>query len=293
MDNDTIRDLVRARNAAIARGADTAAEAECCTPTPAAADGACCVESRSEPACCVPAPTEATGCCGTAADAPADRGLAMGYAAADLAAVGDGANLGLGCGNPNAIAALRAGEVVVDLGSGAGFDCFLAARAVGPTGRVIGVDMTPEMVSRALANAVRMGVGNVTFRLGEIEHLASADSVADVILSNCVINLVSDKAAVYRDAFRVLRPGGRLAIADVIASGVMPDAARTDPALRCGCIGGAATEARTVADLRDAGFTDIAVIPRPASRDLIAGWAPGSGAEDWVVSADIRARKPA
>ncbi len=228
-------------------------------------------------------------CCG----GDAGKSVQMGYAPADLAAVPEGANLGLGCGNPQAIAALRAGETVVDLGSGAGFDCFLAASAIGPTGQVIGVDMTHEMLARARANAAKLGVANVTFRLGEIEHLPVADNTVDAILSNCVINLVPNKAQVFHEAFRILRPGGRLAISDVVNTAPLPAHLAADPALFCGCAAGAAPVAAIEAWLRAAGFTAIAVTVKPESRDLIATWAPGSGIENFVVSATIEARKPA
>lgn len=216
----------------------------------------------------------------------------MGYTEAELGAVPDGANLGLGCGNPQAIAALRPGETVLDLGSGAGFDCFLAARAVGDAGRVIGVDMTHEMLAKARDNARRIGAGNVEFRLGELEHLPVADNTVDVILSNCVINLVPDKDQVFREAFRVLKPAGRLAISDVISTAPLSDDLKSDPALLCGCVSGAAPADRLRTWLTEAGFTDIAITPQPESRTLIASWAPGRGVENSVVSATIEARKP-
>jgi len=231
----------------------------------------------------------APGCCGATASASA----ALGYSSDELAAVPDGANLGLGCGNPHAIAGLRVGETVVDLGSGGGFDCFLAARQVGPAGRVIGVDMTPQMITKARENARRAGVTNVDFRLGEIEHLPLPDASVDVILSNCVLNLSPSQADVIREAFRVLRPGGRLAISDVVATAAIPERFRgTDYAL-AGCVGGALPVAELERMLTEAGFADIAVRPRPESRAFIKDWMPGTGIEEYIASATIEATKPA
>jgi len=264
MDNAEIKEMVRARYGSIAEAAGTA---DCCAP--------------------------ATSCCGpSAAGTLSKKSREMGYSEAELAAVPDGANLGLGCGNPQAIAALRPGEVVIDLGSGAGFDCFLAAQQVGAQGHVIGVDMTHAMLKKARDNAAKVGAANVEFRLGELEHLPVADNTADAILSNCVINLVPDKAQVFREAFRVLKPGGRLAISDVVNQAPLPAELEADTALLCGCIAGAAPIARIEAWLSAAGFVDVRVTPRPESRDLIATWAPGKGIEHFVVSATVEGRKP-
>jgi len=232
---------------------------------------------------CVP------GCCGDTANASA----ALGYSADELAAVPDGANLGLGCGNPHAIAGLRVGETVVDLGSGGGFDCFLAARQVGPAGRVIGVDMTPQMITKARENARRAGVTNVDFRLGEIEHLPLPDASVDVILSNCVLNLSPSQADVIREAFRVLRPGGRLAISDVVATAAIPERFRGTDCALAGCVGGAVPVAELERMLTEVGFADIAVRPRPESRAFIKDWMPGTGVEEYIASATIEAKKPA
>jgi arsenite methyltransferase len=239
--------------------------------------------------CCAPA--AAPSCCGPAAPADA-KAREMGYSADELAAVPEGANLGLGCGNPQAIAAMKPGEVVVDLGSGAGFDCLLAARQVGATGHVIGIDMTHEMLKKARHNAVRIGASNVEFRLGELEHLPVADNTADVILSNCVINLVPDKAQVFREAFRVLKPGGRLAISDVVNTKPLTPDLAADRALICGCVANAAPVRHVEAWLAAAGFQDVRVAVKPESRELVASWAPGRGIEDYVASAIIEARKP-
>ena len=216
----------------------------------------------------------------------------LGYSDADIESVPEGANMGLGCGNPTAIAALQPGETVLDLGSGGGFDCFLAAGRVGAEGRVIGVDMTPEMVSKARKNAEQGGYANVEFRLGEIEHLPVADSSVDVIVSNCVINLSPDKRAVYREAFRVLRPGGRLAISDVVTTAPLPEELRSDPALLAGCVAGAMQVDELEAILHEAGYADIRIEPKAESREFIRQWAPGRRIEDYVASANIEATKP-
>ncbi|UJR82991.1 arsenite methyltransferase [Sandaracinus amylolyticus] len=235
-----------------------------------------------------------SGCCG-----PTSAGLGvgstsagLGYSDAELAAVPQGADMGLGCGNPQAIAALQEGETVLDLGSGGGFDALLAARQVGPKGSVIGVDMTPDMISKARANAAKAGATNVEFRLGEIERMPVSDASVDVIISNCVINLSPDKAAVFREAFRVLRPGGRLAIADVVATAVLPDAVRADVAAYTGCVAGAAHVEELRAMLTKAGFGEVRVDVKEASRATIRDWFPESGAERYVASAAIEAIKP-
>ena len=237
--------------------------------------------------CCAPA-ADASSCCSP----EQAKAAKMGYTQEDLQAIPDGANLGLGCGNPQAIAALKSGEVLIDLGSGAGFDCLLAARQVGPEGRVIGVDMTHEMLAKARDNAARIGARNVEFRLGEIELLPIADNTGDVIISNCVINLVPDKAQVFREAFRVLKPGGRLAISDVVNIAPLPAELASDKALLCGCVAGAAASAAIEDWLRSAGFTDISIQVKPESREYVATWAAGRGIENYVASATIEARKP-
>lgn len=236
-----------------------------------------------------------SSCCGVSDDLDINtlNSLRLGYNQADLDSVPEGADMGLGCGNPRAIAALQAGQVVLDLGSGGGFDAFLAAREVGPAGQVIGVDMTPEMISKARLNAEKANFENVEFRLGEIEHLPVANDTVDVIISNCVINLSPNKPQVFRDAFRVLKPGGRLAISDVVATIDLPEEMKSDPQLYAGCMAGASKVNDLETMLQAAGFIDIEITPKDESREFIQDWAPGHGVEDYVLSAYIRAVKPA
>ena len=185
---------------------------------------------------------------------------AIGYSDDDLSAVPDGSNLGLGCGNPVAIASLKKGEVVLDLGSGAGFDCFLAANAVGCNGQVIGVDMTPEMITRARANAREGGYENVVFRLGEIENLPVADSSIDVVISNCVINLSQEKKKVFEEAFRVLKPGGRLMVSDIVLLKKLPDELQSSEEAYIGCIAGAVLKEEYISTLKLAGFQSVKIL---------------------------------
>ena len=239
------------------------------------------VAELNEPGC-------APGCCGNGTQSS----LRLGYSEEDLAALPEGADLGLGCGNPQAIANLRVGDTVVDLGSGAGFDSFLAARKVGPSGKVIGVDMTAAMVTKARDNARRAKVERVEFRLGEIEHLPIADGVADVILSNCVINLVPDKKGAFTEAFRVLKRGGRLAISDVVAVAPLPAALQEKVAALTGCISGASPVDELQAALLQAGFGAVKIEVKRESREFIRDWMPGSDAENYIASATIEAVKP-
>lgn len=235
-----------------------------------------------------------SSCCGVSDDLDINtlNSLRLGYSEDDLANVPDGADMGLGCGNPRAIASLTRGEVVIDLGSGGGFDAFLAAREVGETGKVIGVDMTPSMVSKARSNAHKANFENVEFRLGEIENLPVADNTADVIISNCVINLSPNKAQVFSDAFRVLKSGGRLAISDVVASCEMPEEMKNDLALYSGCMAGASLVHELEGFMRSAGFTQIKISPKDESKNFIKDWAPGTPVTDYVASAYIEAIKP-
>lgn len=221
-----------------------------------------------------------------------DVSAQLGYSSDELTAVPDGANLGIGCGNPQTIAALKPGEVVLDLGSGGGFDCFLASRHVGETGRVIGVDMTPEMVSRARGNAINGGFTNTDFRLGEIEHLPVRDETVDVIISNCVINLSPAKQQVFDEAYRVLRSGGRLAISDIVTTAELPPEIKNDLDLMySGCISGASTVYELKAMLAQSGFKDVVVEPKDDSKEFIKDWVPGANIENYIASAVIKGVK--
>lgn len=261
-----------------------------------------------------PAATEAKGsccagggCCGPATFSPDQLAEAIGYATGDLAAVPEGANMGLSCGNPTAIASLKPGEVVLDLGSGGGFDCFVAGPKVGATGRVIGVDMTPDMLTKARANiagyAKQTGLNNVEFRLGEIENLPVADTSVDVVISNCVLNLSPDKSRVWNEIARVLKPGGRVAVSDLALLKPLPDAVRRDVEALVGCVAGAVLVDETRAQMEAAGLTDIVLTPKPEYIDAMTNWEDplyrkimealpaGTKASDFITSLDIAGRK--
>lgn len=234
--------------------------------------------ARTASSCCLPT----VSCCGP--EKAVDKiSMGIGYRPEDLEAVPEGANLGLGCGNPLALASLKEGETVVDLGSGAGFDCFLAANAVGKSGRVIGIDMTPEMLDKARENGRRGGYAQVEFRLGEIENLPVADNTADIIISNCVINLAPDKGRVFAEAFRILKPGGRLMVSDIVLLGELPLAIKDSIAAYVGCIGGAVKKDGYLQAIRAAGFQGVEIadeqtfpvedlLAHPAARESAAGF---------------------
>ncbi len=248
-------------------------------------------EADSSGDCC----GEASSCCGVSDDDQINAIIStrLGYSQTDRDAVPDGADMGLGCGNPRAIASLKVGETVLDLGSGGGFDAFLAAQEVGENGAVIGVDMTPTMISKARKNAEKARFSQVEFRLGEIEHLPVADNTVDVVISNCVINLSPDKSQVFNEMFRVLKPGGRLAISDVVATTELPESMRSDPFLHTACVAGAATIESLEEIISQAGFSQVAIQPKDESREFIRDWVPGSKVEDYVVSATIEGIKDA
>lgn len=231
-------------------------------------------------------------CCGVSAKPDPTYSEELGYTKEELESVPEGANMGLGCGNPQAIASLKEGEVVLDLGSGGGFDAFLASRKVGPKGRVYGVDMTAEMLSSARATAIKGGYTNVEFLLGEIEHLPLPDKTVDVIISNCVINLSTHKEQVFKESFRVLKEGGRLAISDMVSYKTLPAEMVNNKELYCNCISGAIPISELKQLLSNVGFTDIVIETQENSRMFIKDWVPGSDAENYVISAKIKAVKP-
>lgn len=231
-------------------------------------------------------------CCGVSSKPDHAYSKELGYTQKELESVPEGCNMGLGCGNPQTIASLKQGEIVLDLGAGGGFDVFLAAQQVGPHGKVFGVDMTPEMLSKARANAEKSGYKNVEFLLGEIEHLPLPNNSVNVIISNCVVNLSTHKTQVFNEAFRVLKEGGRIAISDMVADKPLPPEMVNNQELYCNCISGAITIEELKKILADAGFIEITVEPQENSRMFIKDWVPGSDAENYVVSAKIKAVKP-
>ena len=233
-----------------------------------------------------------TGCCGSNTTFDVNEVTKnLGYSAVDLSNMPDGANMGLGCGNPIAIASRKEGEVVLDLGSGGGFDCFLARRQVGETGFVIGVDMTPEMIKLARENAQKSRYSNVEFRLGEIEHLPVADLSVDVIISNCVINLSLDKEKVFKEAYRVLKDGGRLSVSDIVATAELPEDIKSDIAMMAGCIAGAEYVENIRAMLSNSGFKKINLWPKDNSKEILLSWIPDKNIDDFVASYIIEAFK--
>jgi len=249
------------------------------------------------------------GCCGPVTFTPEQLAQAVGYSRAELDGVPDGANMGLSCGNPTALASLRPGEVVLDLGSGGGFDCFVAGPKVGASGRVIGVDMTPDMLAKARRNTAsyreHAGLDNVEFRLGEIENLPVADASVDVVISNCVLNLSPDKARVWREIARVLRAGGRAAVSDLALTRPLPESVRSDIEALVGCVAGAVLVEEVEAAARAAGLTEIVLTSKPQYieammnwedplyRRIVAALPAGAKASDYITSLDVSAVKGA
>ncbi len=220
--------------------------------------------ARTEDSCCAPS----VSCCGgSRAD---DISRKIGYGDEELSSVPEGANLGLGCGNPVALASLKKGETVLDLGSGSGFDCFLAANKVGKNGKVIGVDMTPDMLDRARENAKKGNYTNVEFRLGEIENLPVADNSVDAVISNCVINLAPDKKRVFKEAYRALRSGGRLMVSDMVLTKELPDAIKNSVEAYIGCLSGAVSKDEYIKDIKEAGFRDVRIVDESHYIELLS-----------------------
>lgn len=245
--------------------------------------------SYAENNSCCKASNQSSCCSGP--DTFDEISLKVGYSTEELRNVPTGANMGLGCGNPQAIASVQEGETVLDLGSGAGFDAFLAARQTGKNGKVIGVDMTSQMITKSRENAEKAGLYWVEFRLGEIEHLPVPDQSVDVIISNCVINLSPEKQQVFNEAFRVLKTGGRLAISDVVATAQLPEYVLQDLELYSACVSGASTIDDLETMLKKSGFSNIRISPKDESREFIREWSSGTNLEDFVLSATIEAIK--
>lgn len=290
---DTVREQVREGYSKIARSGSWAAAAmDAVLPT-------------NPSSCC----GSGGGCCGPTTFNPDQLAAAIGYSQQDLATMPEGSNMGLSCGNPTAIASLRPGEVVLDLGAGGGFDCFVAGPKVGATGRVIGVDMTPDMIGKARRNIAsyrtQTGLNNVEFRLGEIEHLPLPDASVDVVISNCVLNLSPDKPQVWREIARVLKPGGRVAVSDLALIRPLPEAVKIDLESLVGCVAGAVLieEVRVMAAA--AGLSGITLIAKPQYIDAMTRWEDplyrkivqslpiGTKPSDYITSLDVAARKPA
>ena len=230
-------------------------------------------------------------CCGdTVVDVKAES-IRIGYTEDEMNGVPFEANMGLGCGNPIEFASIQEGDVVLDLGSGGGFDCFLARKLVGENGFVIGVDMTPEMINLARENATKSGYINVEFRLGEIEYLPVADSSVDIIISNCVINLSLDKPVVFQEAYRVLKSGGRLSISDIVATAELPEDIKNDLKMMARCIAGAEYIDNIYNMMQDVGFKNIKLTPKDNSREILYSWAPNTHIEDYVASYMIEGLK--
>lgn len=232
-----------------------------------------------------------SNCCGSKKNNLANISDVLGYSKTEYENVPEGSNMGIGCGNPQAIASIKEEETVLDLGCGGGFDCFLASKSVGKLGQVIGVDMTPEMISKARNNAKKGNYTNIDFRLGEIEHLPVADTTIDIIISNCVINLSPEKEQVFNEAYRVLKPGGRLAISDIVATAEFPDELKNDLSLICGCMTGASSIAILHTLLSKAGFTEIRIKSKPKSKEFIKDWKPETNIENYIIAANIEAIK--
>lgn len=245
------------------------------------------LQDMNSGSCCDPG----YGCCDTPIDYE-QVSAKLGYSSEELSVVPEGSNLGLGCGNPQAIADLKPGEFVLDLGSGGGFDCFLVSKQVGPNGKVIGVDMTPEMISRARNNAAKGGYSNTEFRIGEIEYLPVENGIINVIISNCVINLSPDKQQVFHEAFRVLKSGGRLAISDIVITAELPPEIKQSQDALAGCISGASSIEALRDMLQESGFSNIIIESKDESREFIKDWIPGAKIDDYIVSAVIKAVKP-